>query len=56
MWDDRSLAFHRCKICGCVTHWSPVDVSRNRMGVNANLMPREVLEKATVRHFDGASM
>ena len=56
MWDDRSLAFHRCKICGCVTHWSPVDVSRNRMGVNANLMPRDVLEKATISPFDGASM
>jgi hypothetical protein len=39
-----------------VTHWSPVDVSRNRMGVNANLMPRDILEKAAISSFDGASM
>lgn len=56
MWDDREIEFHRCKTCGCVTHWWPVDESRNRMGVNANLMPREILGKAVVSHFDGASM
>jgi hypothetical protein len=56
MWDDKSLGFHRCKTCGCVTHWWPVDESRNRMGVNVNLMPRDVLEKAAVIPFDGASM
>lgn len=56
MWDDRAIEFHRCKICGCVAYWWPVDETRNRMGVNANLMPRDVLEKATVIPFDGASM
>jgi hypothetical protein len=56
MWSDRELGFHRCKACGCVTHWWPVDESVNRMGVNANLMTRDVLEKATVIPFDGASM
>jgi hypothetical protein len=53
-WDDHSLDFHRCKTCGCVTHWSPVDALVNRMGVNARLMPPEVLEKARIRHLDGA--
>ena len=24
-WDDRSIAFHRCSTCGCVTHWAPID-------------------------------
>ncbi len=38
MWDDRSLAFHRCPDCGCVTHWAPVDPAVGRMGVNARLM------------------
>ena len=56
MWDDKSLGFHRCRTCGCVTHWWPVDEGHNRMGVNANLMPRGVLEKASVIAFDGASM
>lgn len=56
MWDDRSIEFHRCKICGCVTHWSPVDKTRDRMGVNARLMTPEVLAAARIIPFDGASM
>lgn len=55
MWDDKSIQFHRCKICGNVTHWWPVDPARDRMGVNARLMAPSVLAAANVRHFDGAS-
>ncbi len=54
MWDDRSIAFHRCKACGCVTHWSAVDPARDRMGVNARLMDREVVARARLRFLDGA--
>jgi hypothetical protein len=54
MWDDRSIAFHRCKTCGCVTHWAPVDPARDRMGVNARLMPLETVAAARVRKLDGA--
>jgi len=50
----RTLEFHRCKQCGCITHWAPVDKTRDRMGVNARLMAPEVLARARVRHFDGA--
>lgn len=53
-WDDRSIAFHRCPTCGCVTHWSSVDPKRDRMGVNARLLAPEVLATARVRHLDGA--
>ncbi len=56
MWDDRSLAFHRCSDCGCVTHWSPTDPARDRMGINARLLAPEVLAAARIRHLDGASM
>jgi hypothetical protein len=55
MWDDRSIEFHRCKVCGCVSHWAPVDKSLDRMGVNARLMAPEVLAKARVRRLDGAN-
>jgi hypothetical protein len=55
MWDDRSIEFHRCKTCGCVTHWAPVDKGRDRMGVNARLMAPEVLAAARVRRLDGAN-
>ena len=51
---DRSLAFHRCRTCGCVTHWSSINPAHDRMGVNARLMAPEVLEQARVRHLDGA--
>ena len=54
MWDDRTIVFHRCRTCGCVSHWRPVDPERNRMGVNARLMARDVLAQARVRHLDGA--
>ena len=54
IWDDRSIAFHRCRTCGCVTHWSPIDTRVDRMGVNARLIPREELARARVRLLDGA--
>ena len=53
-WDDESILFHRCAKCGCVSHWSAVDPARDRMGVNARLMPRDVLAGARLRHLDGA--
>jgi hypothetical protein len=55
MWGDQNLEFHRCRACGCVTHWSSVDPAHQRMGVNARLMPTEVLATIPVSHFDGAS-
>jgi hypothetical protein len=48
------LVLHRCKVCGCITHWLAVKRDHDRMGVNARLMPPEVLAKARVRRFDGA--
>ena len=54
MWGDKSMEFHRCKVCGCFTHWAAIDTTLDRMGVNARLMPPEVLAAARVRHFDGA--
>ncbi len=54
VWDDRSIVFHRCRSCGCVTHWAAVDPGRDRMGVNARLLDPQVLAQARVRHLDGA--
>ncbi len=54
MRGPKKIEFHRCKTCGCVTHWTPVDKSRDRMGVNARLMPPEILSQVRVRHLDGA--
>jgi hypothetical protein len=56
LWGEKSIEFHRCRHCGCVTHWAAVDRRLDRMGVNARLMPPEILAAADVRHSDGASM
>jgi len=55
MWDDKSIEFHRCHNCGCVTHWAAVDKTTDRMGVNARLMALDVLANARVRRIDGAN-
>ena len=54
VWGERSIEFHRCRDCGCVSHWAAADPERDRMGVNARLMAPEVLADARVRHLDGA--
>ncbi|HEX3651411.1 MAG TPA: hypothetical protein VHU18_01155 [Rhizomicrobium sp.] len=54
MWGDREIEFHRCKVCGNFTHWSPVDKNLDRMGVNARLMPPELLTDIRILKFDGA--
>lgn len=53
-WDDRSIAFHRCRRCGCVSHWVPLTRSEDRIGVNARLIDPADLAGARVRHLDGA--
>ena len=55
MWGDRALEFHRCRACGCVTHWSPTNRERQKMVINARLLPAEVLAAIPVTHGDGAS-
>ncbi|HZY50999.1 MAG TPA: GFA family protein [Devosia sp.] len=56
MWGDKCMAHHRCPTCGCVTHWTAVPEGEiDRMGVNARMLPPEILAKAKVRHFDGAN-
>ena len=40
LWGDQSIAFHRCKTCGCVTHLAAVDGAPPRVfGINARLIP-----------------
>ena len=55
-WKDRSLEFHRCRVCGCVSHWAAADQEGDRMGVNARLMDPEVLAGARVSQVDGARL
>jgi hypothetical protein len=38
LWQDRAIAFHRCKECGCMTHMAAADIGKV-FGVNARMMP-----------------
>jgi len=53
-WGDETLDLHRCVVCGCTTHWSPIDPASDRMGVNARLADPALVAAARVRRFDGA--
>ena len=53
-WGDKTIDFHHCAGCGCTTHWSQVDPTRERMGINARLMEPAVVAAARVRLLDGA--
>lgn len=55
-WNGRRTRFHRCRTCGCVTHWTPNDPSRDRRGVNARLLPPEVRAGLSIRFLDGATI
>ena len=53
MWGDKMLESHTCKFCACMTHWSPVDKSYDRMGVNARMMDPQILAAARVKKSAG---
>ena len=54
-WGEKSIAFVRCKSCGCVTHWRPLQGRKSlRMGVNVRLFEPEQIGPVTIRLLDGA--
>ncbi len=52
-WGERNLEFHRCRVCGCVTHWLCVTDDEPRMGVNARLFDPVDMAAVPVRRSDG---
>jgi hypothetical protein len=54
-WNDRTIDFHHCRTCGCLTHYSSTPASdRDRLAVNARMMTLSELDGVKVRKFDGA--
>ena len=53
---DKTMRTIRCKTCGCVTHWEPVEPSADsKHGINlANFSP-DLVASIRVRRFDGAN-
>jgi hypothetical protein len=52
---DRTLRTMRCKTCGCVTHWVPLDRAQYpRMGVNMRMFEPAEAGNFRIKLLDGA--
>jgi hypothetical protein len=49
LWGDKMIEFHRCRKCGCVTHWAPADKSETRMAINGRLLEKTDREELPVK-------
>jgi hypothetical protein len=54
IWGDKTIEHIRCKHCGCVTHWLPLDPTDRHMAVNIRNFDPQVLDGLRIRRFDGA--
>jgi hypothetical protein len=55
VWGDKTLATVRCRHCGCVTHWEPLEPKPDiKLGVNIRNFDPEVIGDVRIRRFDGA--
>ncbi len=55
VWGDRTLRTVRCRTCGCVTHWEPLQPAEGaRHGVNLANFDPALVASVRVRRFDGA--
>lgn len=54
-WGDRELEFHRCRRCGCITHYEPVDKTEQRMAVNGRMFEPAKVAGVPVRESPGPS-
>ena len=52
-WGPRELAFHRCRRCGCVSHWTITEPGAHRMGVNGRLFAPGDVAGVEVRQSAG---
>lgn len=52
---EPALATHFCLTCGSVTHWSSLDATYERMGVNMRMFNPEMLAGVEIRKVDGRS-
>ena len=52
---DRMLDTWHCGICGCTTHWTPVDPDYPRIAVNLRMFDPELWRDLPRRLIDGAS-
>jgi len=55
IWGDKMLRIVRCRNCGCVTHWEPLESKPGgNMGVNARNFDPIMLGNVQIQRLDGA--
>jgi hypothetical protein len=54
VWGDKTLRNLRCRVCGCNTHWEPLDSTQDYVGINMRNFEPAILSSLPVRKFDGA--
>ena len=53
--NQRVIAFHRCRTCGCLSHWATLGTDFGRMGINARLLDDVDLAGIELRVLSGPS-
>jgi hypothetical protein len=54
-WNRRVRDYHRCRQCGCVTHYTYRKKNAwNTVGVNASNFDPAIVARARIRNLDGA--
>jgi hypothetical protein len=55
IWGEKTIRTLRCRHCGCVTHWEPLEPREGaKMGVNVRNFDPEQIGEVRLRRFDGA--
>ena len=55
VWGDKTLRTVRCRRCGCITHWEPLEPKPDaHMAVNVRNFDPAELDELRIRRFDGA--
>lgn len=55
IWGDKEVEFHRCNLCGCITHYiTTPKCDKEIMAINMRMAECEILDNIPVRKIDGA--
>ena len=52
-YGEKNLEFHRCRTCGCVTHWNDVDTTEDRTAINGRLFEPPAVTDVPIKRSPG---
>ncbi|KIF49290.1 GFA family protein [Vibrio owensii] len=54
IWGDKEVEFHRCNLCGCLTHYVTTEkCDADIVAINMRMAEEEVLKDIPLRLIDG---